>query len=199
MSLESVRAWLAEHAPRPRLIGSRKAPLPSPPPPRLWGWSPAGSPRRWRCGGESVFLLVARGDARLDNSKTKALRRPPAHARAEETQALTATRVAESARSASPSRCPLSRRLRLGPSTSSTRPPARQHVGPVTPDGCSPSSARTGFIFAAYGGPCPLTSTPGRRNRRSLRHDAERLRLICSIRIRESAVIAPPSLISPKR
>ena len=49
MSLESVRAWLAAHAPDLELIEVARAPRPSPPPPPRSASRRAGSPRRWRC------------------------------------------------------------------------------------------------------------------------------------------------------
>ena len=73
MSLESVRAWLAEHAPDLPIIETDETTATVDTAALALGVEP------WRIAkslavrvGEKVFLLVARGDARLDNAKTKA-------------------------------------------------------------------------------------------------------------------------------
>lgn len=73
MSLESVRAWLADHAPDVRLIeahGSTATVLDAA---ETLGVEPGRIAKTLsvRVGGET-FLLVTRGDARLDNQKCKA-------------------------------------------------------------------------------------------------------------------------------
>ena len=73
MSLESVRAWLADMRPISADRGRGEHRDRRRPRPRRSASRRAGSPRRWRsASSERVFLLVARGDARLDNPKTKA-------------------------------------------------------------------------------------------------------------------------------
>ncbi|HMJ93518.1 MAG TPA: YbaK/EbsC family protein [Allosphingosinicella sp.] len=73
MSLESVRAWLAEHAPDVPIIDNGASTA------TVALAAEALGVERGRIAktlairvGEQVFLLVARGDARLDNQKTKA-------------------------------------------------------------------------------------------------------------------------------
>ena len=74
MSLESVRAWLAEHAPDLPLIEVAESTATVDD--RRRGARRRAGPDRQDAGGAgpatTVFLLVARGDARLDNGKTKA-------------------------------------------------------------------------------------------------------------------------------
>jgi prolyl-tRNA editing enzyme YbaK/EbsC (Cys-tRNA(Pro) deacylase) len=73
MSLESVRAWLAEHAPDLPLIETRISTATVGLAAEALGVEPGRIAKTLavRVGGEA-FLLVTRGDARLDNSKTKA-------------------------------------------------------------------------------------------------------------------------------
>ena len=72
MSLESVRAWLAEHAPDLPLIETHESTATVETAAKALGVEPGRIAKTLavRAGGEA-FLLVARGDARLDNSKTK--------------------------------------------------------------------------------------------------------------------------------
>ena len=73
MSLESVRAWLAEHAPDLQLIETHETTATVETAARALGVEPGRIAKSLavRVGGV-VFLLVTRGDARLDNAKTKA-------------------------------------------------------------------------------------------------------------------------------
>lgn len=73
MSLESVRAWLADHAPDLRLIQVAESTATVATAAAALGVEPGRIAKTLavRVGAES-FLLVARGDARLDNAKTKA-------------------------------------------------------------------------------------------------------------------------------
>ena len=73
MSLESVRAWLAEHAPDLPLIETHESTATVETAARALGVEPGRIAKSLavRVGGD-VFLLVTRGDARLDNAKTKA-------------------------------------------------------------------------------------------------------------------------------
>jgi len=73
MSLESVRAWLAEHAPDLQLIETHETTATVETAARALGVEPSRIAKSLavRVGGV-VFLLVTRGDARLDNAKTKA-------------------------------------------------------------------------------------------------------------------------------
>ena len=73
MSLESVRAWLAEHAPDLPLIEVAESTATVDTAARALGVDPGRIAKTLavRAGG-TIFLLVARGDARLDNSKSKA-------------------------------------------------------------------------------------------------------------------------------
>jgi prolyl-tRNA editing enzyme YbaK/EbsC (Cys-tRNA(Pro) deacylase) len=73
MSLESVRAWLAEHAPDLPLIETEISTATVGLAAEALGVEPGRIAKTLavRVGGE-VFLLVTRGDARLDNAKTKA-------------------------------------------------------------------------------------------------------------------------------
>ena len=72
MSLESVRAWLAEHAPDLPLIEVEESTATVETAARALGVEPGRIAKTLavRAGG-IVFLLVARGDARLDNGKSK--------------------------------------------------------------------------------------------------------------------------------
>ena len=73
MSFESVRAWLAEHASDLRLIEAHASTATVADAAETLGVTPGQIAKTLtvRAGGET-FLLVARGDARLDNSKCKA-------------------------------------------------------------------------------------------------------------------------------
>ena len=73
MSLESVRAWLAEHAPDLRLIEGHQSTATVADAAAALGVGPERIAKTLavRAGGET-FLLVARGDARLSNAKCKA-------------------------------------------------------------------------------------------------------------------------------
>ena len=91
MSLESVRAWLAEHAPDLPLIEVAQSTATVASAAAALGVEPGRIAKTLavRVNGE-VFLLVARGDARLDNQKTKAeFGGRPRMLGAEETLALT--------------------------------------------------------------------------------------------------------------
>lgn len=91
MSLESVRAWLAEHAPDLRLIEGHQSTATVADAAEALGVGPERIAKTLavRAGGET-FLLVARGDARLSNGKCKAgFGARPRMLRAEETLALT--------------------------------------------------------------------------------------------------------------
>jgi prolyl-tRNA editing enzyme YbaK/EbsC (Cys-tRNA(Pro) deacylase) len=73
MSLESVRAWLAAHAPDLRLIEVEETTATVDTAARALGVEPGRIAKTLAVrAGETVFLLVARGDARLDNAKCKA-------------------------------------------------------------------------------------------------------------------------------
>ena len=73
MSLESVQAWLAEHAPDLPVIETRESTATVDAAAAALGVEPARIAKTLavRAGAET-FLLVARGDARLDNGKCKA-------------------------------------------------------------------------------------------------------------------------------
>ena len=73
MSHESVRAWLAEHAPELRLIEGHGSTATVADAAATLGVAPGRIAKTLavRAGGET-FLLVARGDARLANGKCKA-------------------------------------------------------------------------------------------------------------------------------
>lgn len=73
MSLESVRAWLAEHAPDLPLIEVEESTATVETAARALGVEPGRIAKTLAVRvRDTVFLLVARGDARLDNAKTKA-------------------------------------------------------------------------------------------------------------------------------
>ena len=73
MSLESVRAWLADHAPDLELIEVAQSTATVDTAARALGVEPARIAKTLAVrAGEQVFLLVTRGDARLDNAKSKA-------------------------------------------------------------------------------------------------------------------------------
>jgi prolyl-tRNA editing enzyme YbaK/EbsC (Cys-tRNA(Pro) deacylase) len=73
MSFESVRAWLADRAPDLRLIEAHASTATVADAAETLGVAPGQIAKTLtvRAGGET-FLLVARGDARLDNQKSKA-------------------------------------------------------------------------------------------------------------------------------
>ena len=73
MSLEAVRAWLAEHAPDVRLIESHDSTATVADAAATLGVAPGQIAKTLsvRAAGKT-FLLVTRGDARLDNQKCKA-------------------------------------------------------------------------------------------------------------------------------
>ena len=73
MSLESVRAWLAGHAPDLRLIEVAESTATVAAAAQALGVEPGRIAKSLAVRvGQLNFLLVARGDARLDNAKTKA-------------------------------------------------------------------------------------------------------------------------------
>jgi prolyl-tRNA editing enzyme YbaK/EbsC (Cys-tRNA(Pro) deacylase) len=72
MSLESVRAWLSEHAPDLPLIETNETTATVETAARALGVEPGRIAKTLAIRvGEETFLVVARGDARLDNGKTK--------------------------------------------------------------------------------------------------------------------------------
>jgi len=72
MSLETVRAWLADHAPDLPLIEVAESTATVATAAAALGVEPGRIAKTLAVRvGEEVFLLVARGDARLDNQKTK--------------------------------------------------------------------------------------------------------------------------------
>ncbi len=73
MSLESVKAWVAEHAPELRLIEAHGSTATVADAAATLGVEPGriAKPIALRVG-DRVLLLVTRGDARLDNLKCKA-------------------------------------------------------------------------------------------------------------------------------
>src|SRR3954462_1265014 len=73
MSLESVRAWLAGHAPDLPLIEAAESTATVATAAAALGVAPALIAKTLAVrAGPETFLLVARGDARLDNAKSKA-------------------------------------------------------------------------------------------------------------------------------
>jgi prolyl-tRNA editing enzyme YbaK/EbsC (Cys-tRNA(Pro) deacylase) len=74
MSHESVRAWLAEHAPELRLIEGHESTATVADAAATLGVAPGRIAKTLavRAGGQT-FLLVTRGDARLANGKCKAV------------------------------------------------------------------------------------------------------------------------------
>ena len=91
MSLETVRAWLSAHAPDLPLIEVKESTATVAAAAAALGVAPGRIAKTLavRAGGET-FLLVARGDARLDNQKCKAeFRARPRMLGPEETLALT--------------------------------------------------------------------------------------------------------------
>ena len=91
MSLESVRAWLAENAPELRLIEAHDTTATVETAARTLGVEPGQIAKTLAIrAGDHLFLLVARGDARLDNRKCKdELGARPRMLGAEETLELT--------------------------------------------------------------------------------------------------------------
>lgn len=72
MSLESVRAWLAEHAPDLPLIEVRETTATVETAAKALGVEPGRIAKTLAVrAGEQTFLLVTRGDSRLDNGKAK--------------------------------------------------------------------------------------------------------------------------------
>jgi prolyl-tRNA editing enzyme YbaK/EbsC (Cys-tRNA(Pro) deacylase) len=72
MSAESVRAWLADHAPDLRLIEVEESTATVDTAAKALGVEPGRIAKTLAIrAGEHLFLLVARGDARLDNRKSK--------------------------------------------------------------------------------------------------------------------------------
>jgi prolyl-tRNA editing enzyme YbaK/EbsC (Cys-tRNA(Pro) deacylase) len=73
MGLETVRAWLAAHAPDLRLITVKASTATVAEAAEALGVEPARIAKTLAIrAGSETFLLVARGDARLDNGKSKA-------------------------------------------------------------------------------------------------------------------------------
>ena len=91
MSLESVRAWLSEYAPDLPIIETKESTATVLEAAAALGVEPARIAKTLAVRvGDQVFLLVTRGDARLDNQKTKAaFGGRPRMLGAEETLALT--------------------------------------------------------------------------------------------------------------
>lgn len=95
MSRESVLAWLAEHAPDLELIESKETTATVETAAKALGVEPGRIAKTLAIrAGEETFLLVARGDARLDNGKAKSeFGSRPRMLGAEETLALTGHHV----------------------------------------------------------------------------------------------------------
>ncbi|MDB5692094.1 MAG: YbaK/EbsC family protein [Alphaproteobacteria bacterium] len=73
MSLESVRAWLAEHAPDLPIVDNGMSTATVAEAAEALGVEPARIAKTLAVRvRDETFLLVTRGDARLDNQKTKA-------------------------------------------------------------------------------------------------------------------------------
>jgi prolyl-tRNA editing enzyme YbaK/EbsC (Cys-tRNA(Pro) deacylase) len=91
MSLESVRSWLAEHAPDLPIIETEISTATVDLAAQALGVEPGRIAKTLAVRvKDETFLLVTRGDARLDNAKTKAaLGGRPRMLGAEETLALT--------------------------------------------------------------------------------------------------------------
>jgi prolyl-tRNA editing enzyme YbaK/EbsC (Cys-tRNA(Pro) deacylase) len=91
MSAESVRAWLAEHAPDLRLITVEDSTATVETAAKALGVESGRIAKTLAVrAGEHLFLLCTRGDARLDNRKCKdAFGARPRMLGAEETQAIT--------------------------------------------------------------------------------------------------------------
>jgi prolyl-tRNA editing enzyme YbaK/EbsC (Cys-tRNA(Pro) deacylase) len=72
MSFESVRAWLAEHAPDLRLIEVEETTATVETAAKALGVEPGRIAKTLAVrAGDHLFLLCTRGDARLDNRKSK--------------------------------------------------------------------------------------------------------------------------------
>lgn len=72
MSAESVRAWLAKHAPELRLIEAHDTTATVETAARTLGVQPGQIAKTLAVrAGEHLFLLVTRGNSRLDNRKCK--------------------------------------------------------------------------------------------------------------------------------
>ena len=91
MSLESVRAWFAEHAPDIAIISQAASTATVAEAADTLGVLPGQIAKTLSVRvGDAAMLIVARGDARLDNRKTKdALGGRPRMLGAEEVEALT--------------------------------------------------------------------------------------------------------------
>jgi prolyl-tRNA editing enzyme YbaK/EbsC (Cys-tRNA(Pro) deacylase) len=91
MSAESVRAWLAQHAPDLKLIEVADSTATVETAAKALGVEPGRIAKTLAVrAGDHLFLLVARGDARLDNRKCKdALGARPRMLDPEETFAVT--------------------------------------------------------------------------------------------------------------
>jgi prolyl-tRNA editing enzyme YbaK/EbsC (Cys-tRNA(Pro) deacylase) len=91
MSSATVRRWLGEHAPDLALIEVAESTATVDAAASALGVEPARIAKTLAVrAGDAVFLLVARGDARLDNAKCKAeFKARPRMLGAEETLALT--------------------------------------------------------------------------------------------------------------
>lgn len=91
MSLESVREWLAAHAPDLRLIELQETTATVDTAAKALGVEPGRIAKTLAVrAGDHLFLLVARGDARLDNRKCKdEFRARPRMLGPDETLALT--------------------------------------------------------------------------------------------------------------
>jgi len=73
MSFESARAWLAEHAPDLRLIDHSRSTATVLEAAEVLGVEPARIAKTLALRvDDAIFLVLARGDARIDNAKTKA-------------------------------------------------------------------------------------------------------------------------------
>ena len=95
MSLESVQAWLAEHAPDLSLLETQETTATVETAAKALGVEPGRIAKSLAVRvDDDVFLLVTRGDARLDNAKTKAaFGSRPRMLGAEETFAVTGHQV----------------------------------------------------------------------------------------------------------
>ena len=95
MSAESVLAWLAEHAPDLALIDHSRSTATVAEAAEVLGVEPGRIAKTLAIRvGETVYLLLARGDARLDNALCKAvLGARPRMLDADETLALTGQAV----------------------------------------------------------------------------------------------------------
>ena len=90
MSATSVRAWLAAHAPELRLIEAHASTATVDDAAAALGVEPARIAKSLTVRAGETFLLVTRGDARLDNGKCKArFGTRPRMLGADETLALT--------------------------------------------------------------------------------------------------------------